>query len=146
MAWQELGTINLSYEWQFLALPSGSYELFRVTQLFSSTDYIHGKIVIGQAFDEPKEFYNYRAIYPSSSAKIIKLSPPLELVRGLSSVNRYLAFKFDSRYYRYSLGWQIQIELQDVAPTSLDEVKVLININRSELAAIQEQLSKIENP
>lgn len=144
MTWQELGRINLSYDWQFLALPSGNYGLFRIKQIYSDTDYIHGKIVIGQAFSELKEFYTYKAIFPSKNRKIIKLLPPLELIKADNSPNRYLAFKLDSRYYRYSVGWQIQIEIEDVIPTTLDEIKILTTINRGELALIQQQLAQIE--
>lgn len=145
MAWQQLGDINLSYDWQFLAVPFGNYQLFRVSQLYNETDYIHGKIVIGQTFDEPKQFYNYRAIYPSRKQKIVRFVVPPELIKGSDSPQRYLAFKLDERYYRYSIGWRIQIEIQDILPTTLDELKVLSNLNRGELALIQSQLDRIES-
>lgn len=144
MTWQPLGIVDLSYDWQFLAVPVLKFGLFRITQLYSDSDYVHGKIVIGQAFNEPKQFYNYRAIYPSKSQKLIKLTTPVEIVRDEDIYNRFLAVKLDSRYYRYSIGWRVQFEVQDTVGLTLDQIRSLELENREGIALLQQQLDRIE--
>lgn len=144
MTWQQLGTVNLSYDWQFLAVPVIKFGLFRITQNYSDTEYIHGKIIVGQAFNEPKEFYTYRAIYPSKKQKIISLLTPNELIRAEGIFSKYLAVKFDKRYYRYSVGWNIGFEVQDVVSLDLDQVHSLQIENRENAALLQQQLSRVE--
>lgn len=144
MAWKQLGIINLTYDWQFLAVPNTLYNLFRITQLYSDTDYIHGKIIIGQVFNDPKEFHSYKAIYPSKSKKIIKLATPLELITGFDVAIKYLGFKFDNRYYRYSVSWSIQIEVENAIAATLEELRALTTATREEIALLQTQIDRIE--
>lgn len=110
MAWQQLGTIDLSYDWQFLSVPILRLETFRITHLYNETDYIHGKVIVSQAFNEPKEFYDTRVIYPSQKLKIITMRTPSELEDDVG-VYRYLALKLSRRYYRYSIGWQVRVDI-----------------------------------
>lgn len=145
MAWQQLGNVNLTYDWQFLAVPVLRFGLFRITQPYSDTDYVHSKIIVAQAFNNPKEFYNYRAFYPSRSQKIIKLMTPSEIIRDDSIYNRYLGFKFDSRYYRYSINRTIQIEVQNTVALSLENIQALAIENRANIALLQASVDSIEH-
>lgn len=145
MGWRRLGTVDLSYDWQFLFVPVLRYSLFRVTQLYSDTDYIHGKIIITQTFNTPLQFYNYRSIYPSKDLKIIQLLTPEEIIKDPEEIyTKRLGFKFDRRYYRYSISWAIQVEVQDVIATNLDLIQGLEIENRENVAYLQKQLNQVE--
>lgn len=109
MTWVELGTVNLTYEWQLLNSPAVGTETFRVSHLYNEGDYIHGKVLITQVYSNPYEFYSVRTVYPSRDLKILTLPIPDDFKRQ-GVIVRYLALKLSRRYYRYSIGWRVKVE------------------------------------
>lgn len=109
MAWMTLGTVTLTFEWQFLGLEQSIFrETFRITHY--NWALTRGGCLIAQVFDDLfYDFYGVHKLFPSKERRIITLDIPKDLL-SQSEPKRYIGLKLSPRARVYAYDWKVQIE------------------------------------
>ncbi len=108
MAWENLGTITLGYDWKALNSAVVGSETFRLTQSFNLRPI--GKAYIAQAFAVGNDFYGIRSIYPYKGTSRIVTLPIPEDFKNQGLTVRYLMLKMSNRTRVFDFDWKMIIE------------------------------------
>lgn len=136
MIWQELATINLTYDWQFIPLtPTDTYESFRLSHF--NWALCRGGFLIGRFYESPPSFYAVRRLYPTKELRIVKIIYPTDYILDLTEP-RGLALKLSPRATVYAYDWRVKIERPADNPLLTDAQQ--LRIIRVDLATIKTKL------
>lgn len=149
MSWVALGTIQMSFDWQFLNdNPIYSYELIRLTHSFNRQDANRG--IVAQAFGDtpPYNFVGYRKIYQSTNIVTLEMPIPKQLKVNVAFVRR-IAFKLSSYYSRSFVDdWQIIVEgftASNVTHPSLENIQGKLLEISANVQSLENDVLNLEN-
>lgn len=147
MAWLELGSVAMTYEWQFLPVTATLVKTFRLTHTIGGDSYIKGRI--SQAFaPEPYNFYGGRRIYPNQNIQVVVLKAPDEL-ENLTEHPRFIALKRTGIVYTNPPPWTVKVEsfLVDVSSPNITLETIQGKILETEVgvSVVEEELLRVES-
>lgn len=110
MDWFELGTVNLSRNWQYLQIASIGDEVFRIRQSYSYR--INGYCLVAPSYYNGTDFGSARRIYPNDQEnRIIQLPIPQEF-KASGNIVRYIALKMVNRVIEPpGFTWSVSVDI-----------------------------------
>lgn len=112
MAWNSLGTLTPTLEWQLYDVPVVGVESFRIRSAWTIPPFYRMKAYLGQFFATTEDVTGIRRIYPiKDKSPTIELLIPEDFKRN-GQITRYIGIKLAPRsklgLYRYD--WQVWVD------------------------------------
>lgn len=108
MAWENLGQVNLSLQWQLLDEAVIGGEVFRIRQTYSS--YPIGYALLSFVYADGGR-YGYRRFYPDRNQDIMLLMPVPEMLIEKGLIVRYPTLKISGKTRIHADVWTASVDL-----------------------------------